>query len=313
MMREKLRREREHYLRRWNLPTDLNPVDNIIQFILIVAYSITRVPSLLISLIKWTIFCYAIYAISYFGVHGVVYGTMHFVIDPVIDESIKLINDITKGLQDAINSVKSVGVGFVNTVRSGWDSAVGTRHKHAITSKKVILFTIDKNKLGKDYNALVNLKKLCNGYRHQPFAEFHIVMQALTSRNLCLALREVSPSPLLLYLGTLLYGADFAVPEGRNCHIDRLTGYCFAWMFPYLFLTLLQVITVVKLVFFFEPEAAFLLSHFVAYIFTLEYILTHGSANAAHVLDYHVSQMTEPSGEGHTELRQALLARTVTG
>jgi hypothetical protein len=309
----KLTKEREDFARRYGLPTDLNPVDNILQFVLIVAACVPRLPGLIFSLIKVTIVCYFLFGVTYFAVHDLTYGTMHYVVDPVITEAIKLINSITSGIMDAVNKVLKAAESIGNAVRSATDFLTGKKHKHKITINSVKKFKIDKSTLGRDYDAMVNLKRLCKGFRHHGLAEFHIVMQALTGHNLCLVAREVSPSPWMVYLGVLLYDRDFATPEGRNCHADKMTGYCFAWILPYVFLTFLQVYTTVRVVFFFKPPAMFILSHIAAYVFTVEYMLTHGSQHADFVLDYHLGNLTAPSGPGHLALRQHLLKSPGSG
>jgi hypothetical protein len=231
-----------------------------------------RVP----GMIKEFIYIAIAAAVALVTVRYVVYGTMHSVVDPALTDTQKLINSILNAIVgwagSALNGVSSV----LNTVIHVVDpfSRKSTIPKLSVGNNP---FSWGRDKWGAYYSDIVNMKSLCGSRYTQKFQTIHLGLQLITGSNICQFVRFLYPSPMLQWIGFLLYGSAFSDPERGNCVVHPETIVCFAWISPDFIWAIFFYSVVFEIISGYWPLIQFLLMTLRCIVYVAEYTAFHRS------------------------------------
>lgn len=190
---------------------------------------VIRLPNIIIA----SFVAFLLSEIILFVVHDAIYLSFHYVIEPVrydvskaIDTVFDAVGNVIEGI---VNAVEKIGAGAVNAVTNFFSFGHGTNIKPKTLKLPSPILPLQQSKLGALYPAIVNMKHLCSRATHARLHVVHLALQVFTGASLCQLLRQVYPSPLLRWMGDLLYGDDFVNPAGANCRVHVITAVCLSW------------------------------------------------------------------------------------
>lgn len=227
------RQEYTEYCLKHGLRGKPNLADEVAELLASLVASAVRLALQIPYVIIATWMAYLLSEILLFTVHDVIYLSFHDVIEPLryaVSKAIDFVFGLVGGvIESIINSVEKAGAKAVNWITKAFTGGHGTHIKPKTLHLPNPILPLQQSQLGALYPAVVNMKRLCQHATHAGLHVVHLALQVLTGGTLCQLVRQIWPSPLLRWVGDLLYGDSFVDPHGANCRAHVITAVCLAW------------------------------------------------------------------------------------
>jgi len=253
-LRNERRIEKEAYYRKHHIPEDIGLGSVIEEVTETLAASVVnlllKLPHLFVLFCKISLAAGIILIL----VQYVAYGSMHYVVGPLVYTVESLINKIAGGIVGGFNKLikgaLSIARGIVHVIHV-LDHHFKEPHigNYAIKAP----FKLTKKDLGTYFNDIVNMRKLCHGVYPSKMSVIQNGLRVFTASTACQGLRLLYPSPLLRWIPALLYGSDFANPAGENCKVHSDSIVCFAWVLDRMLMDVFYYLVVFEIVHTFWP------------------------------------------------------------
>jgi len=282
------------YCRKHGIPPDFTLKHEIEEFI-----GLSILCTLRLLLHAWWLFKVSVVAAILAGIAVLIvkevgYNTMHSVVDPTVRGTQHDLNKIFNDIIGVISDVANVLLGGVRALISAIHAI-----DHHVKEPKIPNMSDSKNpfswtsSFGPYYDDIVHMKSLCSGRYPQRYQRIHAGLQVFTSSTVCQLVRYIYPSPLLQWVGFLMYGEAMADPARGNCKLHPDTVICFSWVLDVFFLDILFLLVVFKIISTYWPLISFTLRSFRAGVYVLEYAATHRTfANLQLVHNFHLDRNT---------------------
>jgi len=294
LLRTADRLEYVEYCRKHGIPPNFTLTHEIEEFIWLSVTCTLRLLTHIWWLFKVTVTAAILAGIAKLVVQEVGYNTMSAVVDPVVRGTQHTLNKIFNAIIGVISSVANVLLGGVRALISAIHAI-----DHHVREPTIPNMADNKDpfswtsSFGPYYNDIVHMKSLCSGRYPQRYQRMHAGLQVFTSTTVCQLVRYVYPSPLLQWVGFLMYGEALADPARGNCKLHPDTVVCFAWVLDVFFLDIMFLLIVIKIVSTYWPLISFTLRSFRAAAYVLEYALVHRTfENLQLVHNFHIDRNT---------------------